>query len=351
MLIQIPEYKNELKRIIGMHLPYEELQEKKILIAGASGMIGSAIVDTLMFLAEEMSMEVYALGRNKLKLEKRFTSYLKKDYFHIWEHNIENPISYGEKMDYIIHAASDANPIAYATHPVEVMKANFFGMVNLLEYGRNVGVQRVLYISSGEMYGKTDSKANEFNEDYVGYVDYSDSRSCYPSIKRATEVLCQSYIKEYNMDIVIVRPCHIYGPTMTESDSRAVSAFLRNAVNGEDIVLKSDGSNRRSMCYVLDTVTAILTILLCGRNGQAYNISGEDEDISILELAEIISKLAGCKVVFSIPDAIEKAGFNRVEKATLNSNKIKEIGWKNQTTIYDGVKLTLQILKKELGRE
>lgn len=352
MLINILEYKEEIRKILKIELPYENLSGKKILVAGASGMIGSALVDTLMLLSEEkgLGISVYVLGRNEKKLRKRFVSYLNNPHFQIWEHNVEEKIPYQEHVDYIIHAASDANPVAYAEHPVEIMKANFNGMINLLEYGRRVLVERILYISSGEMYGKNDGSVQEFDEEYVGYVDYSDPRSCYPSIKRATEVLCQANIQEYGMDIVIVRPCHVYGPTMTDSDTRAASAFLRNVLKGEDILLKSDGSNRRTMCYVFDTVSGMLTVLLCGKKGQAYNIADEKGEKSILEIASVIAKAGECDVTFSEPDQAERRGFNRVQRAVLGSQKLQRIGWNAQTEFEEGIKNTVLILKKkELG--
>ena len=349
MLIQIREYREEINRLIEAGLPYENLYKSNVLIAGASGMIGSALVDTLMVLSESKSLKlnVYALGRDRERLEKRFLSYIDNPYFHIIEQDISEPIVSDIKMDYIVHAASDANPIAYASHPVEVMRANFYGMNNLLEYGRSVSGKRVLYISSGEMYGKLVGTEDGFMEDYVGYVDYSDARSCYPSAKRATEALCQSYIQEYGMDIVIVRPCHIYGPTMTENDTRAVSAFIRNVLHHENIVLRSDGSARRSMCYIMDVIEGLLYVLFLGKNGQAYNISNDKGVASILELAELIANVGKSEIIFDIPSDLEKKGFNRVQKAVLVSEKLKGLGWSNHTDLADGLAKTMSILEKK----
>src|SRR5699024_8541963 len=121
-------------------------------------------------------------------------------------------------------------------YPVDTLLGNVTGTDHFLEYARTHGTKRFLYVSSGEMYGQPDASDERlkdgFYESYCGSVDYSDPRSCYPSGKRAAETLCQSYISQYDMEAVIVRPCHCYGPTQTESDTRAVSQFIRMGIAG-----------------------------------------------------------------------------------------------------------------------
>ena len=245
------------------------------------------------------------------------------------------PLESNVQFDYIVHAASNANPKFYATQPVEVMKANIDGVANLIEYGLTHGMKRFLYVSSGEVYGEGDGRV--FTEDYSGYVDPAKPRSCYPSSKRAAETLCVSYAAEYGADVVIARPCHVYGPHFTEQDNRVYAQFIRNVLRGEDIVMKSTGEQFRSWCYVVDCASALLHILLKGGSGEAYNIADANSNISIRELAETIAKIGGKKVVIDMPDADEQKGFNVVTKSVFSTEKLELLGWRAQSNMLDGL--------------
>ena len=199
------------------------------------------------------------------------------------------------------------------------------------------------------MYGLLDEKNTSFSEDYVGYLDYSSPRTSYPSGKRATEVLCQSYISQYDADIVIARPCHIYGPTMKENDSRAICQFIRSGSKGKDIVLKSDGLLERSHCYVIDSATALLYILAFGENGEAYNISDRKSQCTIKELAEKIAEVSSVDIKFEIPTQNEKASFSKVNKAVLSSEKLEMLEWSAVTNLEDGIEKTINHLKFDLN--
>lgn len=346
---QTKTYIQELDRAIeSMSLDLGALDDHSVAIAGATGMIGSAFADLLLRIRDtrNLNIKLYLLSRKMDSLKNRY-AYCEGDERVVFcQQDVCDPIDPEIKADYIIHAASDANPIAYATRPAEVMQANFIGMLNLLESGRKNQSKRILYVSSGEIYGKLDDTHDGFTEDYCGYVDYADARSCYPSSKRAAEVLCQSYIKEYGSDVVIVRPCHVYGPTMIDSDTRAATAFIRDASEGKDIVLKSDGSGRRTMCYAFDCASAMLYVLLKGENGNAYNISDEDCNVSIREIAEMAAEYGKQKVVFDIPNQTEAQGFNRVKNAVLYSEKLCSLGWAPSTGMKDGIRITMDIIKE-----
>lgn len=346
-MYQTETYIKELDRAIdNLNLDLSLLENKSFVIAGATGMIGSAFADLLLRISDRFgfSIKLYLFSRKLESLRSRFDYCLGDRRIELLQQDVCDPISKADRVDYIIHSASDANPVAYATRPVEVMKSNFIGMQNLLDFGYQTKCKRFLYVSSGEVYGQLDDLHDGFAEDYSGYVDYSDARSCYPSSKRAAEVLCQSYIKEYGVDVVIVRPCHIYGPTMIESDTRAATAFIRSASKNQSIVLKSDGMARRTMCYVFDTAAAMLYVLLLGTNGNAYNISNENCNVSIREIAETAAGFANQKVIFDIPNATEKQGFNRVKNAVLHSDKLRSLGWNPDTDIKMGIKNTMDII-------
>lgn len=328
-------YKEDILHIFDMDLPLEKLSGSNILVTGATGLIGGCLVESLM-LNPRRDYAVYASGRNQERAQEWFKSFADDKGFHFIQHDVLKPLQGDVRFDYVIHAASNASPNFFAQKPVEVIKSNIDGVTHLMEYGLDHGMRRFLYVSSGEVYGEGDGRA--FTEDYSGYVDCTKSRSCYPSSKRAAETLCVSYAEEYGADVVIARPCHVYGPYFTEQDNRVYAQFIRNVLHGENIIMKSTGEQFRSWCYVVDCVSALLHILLKGESGEAYNIADASSNISIRELAETIASIGGCKVVIDVPDAEEKKGYNVVTKSVFDTGKIAKLGWMPRTTIEDGIR-------------
>ena len=325
-----------------MDLPWEKLSGCNILVTGATGLIGGCVVETLMA-NPHRNYEVYASGRNEARAKKRFADFYDKNGFHFINYDVMQPLQGDVRYDYIVHAASGANPSEYAKRPVEVMKSNILGVTNLMEYGREHGMKRFLYVSSGEVYGEGDGRV--FTEDYSGYVNCATPRSCYPSSKRAAETMCVCYAAEYGLDVVMARPCHIYGPHFTETDNRVYAQFIRNVLRNEDIIMKSTGEQFRSWCYVVDCVSALLYILLKGENCQAYNIADDASNITIKELAEIVAGICGKKIIIDLPDADEKRGFNVVTKSIFSTTKTVSLGWRPTVRIADGLRRSVEEIK------
>lgn len=310
--------------VSSLDLPWSKLSGNNILITGATGLIGSCLVEVLMC-NPNRDYHVYAAGRNMVRARQRFAHYWERRNFHFIQYDVTQPLQSNVDFHYIIHAASNASPHFFSQNPVEVIKANIYGVDYLMTYGMKHQMKRLLYVSSGEVYGEGDGRV--FTEDYSGYVDCTSPRSCYPSSKRATETLCVSFMQEYGVDVVIARPCHIYGPNFTENDNRVYAQFIRNVLKCEDIIMKSTGEQYRSWCYVVDCVSALLYILLKGEKGQVYNIADESSNVSIKELAEMVASIGGRKVVVEIPSDAEKAGFNVVTKSIFSIEKLKALGW------------------------
>ncbi len=341
-------YLNDLKEIQDRIPELNKLNNTKVLVTGACGMICSGIIDFLLVLNETLNMniQVYAAARSEKRVLERFGSYTRKKEFHYVKYDATKPLEMEEKYDFMIHGASNANPAAYVRQPVETMLANFDGIKYILDYAKKYCAKRVLYISSSEVYGKKEENNPYQEEDYC-YVDILNARACYPSSKRAAETLCVAYQKEYGVDSVIVRPGHVYGPTMTYLDNRASSQFPKDVVNGKDIIMKSEGAQIRSYCYVLDCVSAIFTVLLNGKSGEAYNISNVKSIATIREIAECFAKNAGRKVIFELPSEKEKEGYNLMDNSSLSSEKLEKLGWEGIFDLNAGVLHTLKCIQSE----
>lgn len=319
------------------YIPFHELDGKNVLITGACGLIGSAVVDFLF--SHGAPCHVYAMARSREKAEQRFSGYLRDGRFHIVEGDVNVPLPGDTTYHYIINAASNANPNAYALDPVGTLWTNINGTKQLLEYGRGHGLLRLLYVSSGEVYGE--GETDNWKEHDSGYVDSMAMRSCYPTSKRAAETLCVAYACQYGVETVVARPCHTFGPDFTESDSRAYAQFVRKARRHEDIVLKSAGEQFRSWLYAKDCASAIITILLKGESREAYNVADENSCVTIRQLAETIAKIGGVKVVFDIPGDIERQGFSVIRKATFCTEKLRRLGWQPLHSLQEALRETV----------
>ncbi|WP_303997431.1 NAD-dependent epimerase/dehydratase family protein [Megamonas hypermegale] len=341
-------YNEDVKYVAELDLPWEKLQNRSILITGASGLIGSFLVDTLMYksINDNMKCKVYAIGRNENKAKNIFGDYWNNDDFKFISHDINTPLNLNvEKIDYVLHMASNTHPVAYSTDPIGTITANIIGTNNLLNFAVEHSSVRFLFVSSNEIYGENRGDVEFFDEQYCGYINCNTLRAGYPESKRCGEALCQAYKKQKDLDIVISRLTRSYGPTVLRTDTKAISQFINNGINNEDIVLKSKGTQYYSYTYMSDAVSGLLTVLLKGINGEAYNIANENSDIMLKDLAQIIANYSGHKVVFELPDEIEKAGYSKATKARLSSKKIKQLGWKPQYNIKNGIERTLSILK------
>lgn len=338
-------YTEDLETTLAHAVDIEKLYGKKVLITGATGTIGSFAADALIHLnqKEKANIRVLLAGRSVEKLQNQFGNHDNVKYL---SYDLNAPIEFDEAIDYVIHAAGNAHPVAFNGDPVGTIVGNIDSTHRLLEYMKNHGGKRCLYVSSGEVYGQGDISLDAFDETYSGYLDILSARSCYPLSKRMTENLCVSYWKQYGMESVIVRPCHTYGPFMTPSDNRAHTQFLHNALSGEDVVMKSAGTQMRSYNYVADCVAGLLTVLVNGNVGEAYNLANPKVRVTIAEFAEKIATAEECKVIFDNPTEADVANRSPIPKQILATEKLESLGWQPAFSIDLGIRHTLDILKE-----
>lgn len=345
------QWKEDIQKVLKHCPEISELAGKTMFVSGASGLICSSVVDLFIGYNESHAekIKILAAGRNAEKMRVRFEPYFDSPYFSFVLYDATgNDNTLDIPCDYIIHGAGNAYPGAFMKEPVETMAANFGGTKRLLDYARSCGAKRVLYISSSEVYGQKEGN-QPYREEACGYIDILNPRSAYAMGKRAAETLCASYAAEYGVDTVIARPGHIYGPTATSTDNRVSSAWACAAARGEDIVMKSDGSQLRSYCYCLDCALAILTIMRKGKNGDAYNISNPDSVITIHDMAELLAEAGGVKLIRENANEQEKRGFNPMKNSSLDAAKLHELGWKGCFSAKDGFSHTVAILRERIG--
>ena len=344
-------YQKELESVRIDNGVWENLYGKKVLITGVTGMIGSFLVDAFMkkneVLQDKYRIDLLVAARNVEYARERFQHHIDSENFHLLKLDVTHIEHELDKFnfDYVIASAGSADPEQFAKYPVDTMESNLYGLTNLLEIAKNRQHIRVLYISTGEIYGNAGTDVESFNEDDSFYINSMDVRACYPNSKRAAETFCVAYHMQYNVDVVIGRLCYVYGPTIKESDSRSVAQFLRRAAGGEDIILKSKGEQIRSYCYIADAAAALLFLLVCGVSGEAYNIANADSNCSIAEFADMVARTADVKCTHAVAEAQEKAGYSRVAKAVQCPDKINALGWKAEVSLKKGIESTLKVLQ------
>ncbi|OUO92923.1 NAD-dependent epimerase/dehydratase family protein [Cloacibacillus sp. An23] len=341
-------FEDDIRYVAELDLPWNELTDKAVLITGASGLIGSFLVNVLMYKNrfDKLDCNIYAIGRNKERADKTFCEYQEDERFQFIAHDINVPMGAIDikDADYVLHLASNTHPIAYAEDPIGTITANVIGTNNMLEFAVNHNARRLVFASSNEIYGENRGDAEFFDERYCGYIDCNTLRAGYPESKRCGEALCQAYIKQKGLDAVVARFTRTYGPTMLSSDTKAIAQFIKKAAAQENIVLKSDGKQFYSYTYVADAVSGLLTVMLRGKCGEAYNIADKRGDIRLKDLAEMIAGIAGTNVVFELPDDKEKAGYSTATKARLNGDKLKALGWNMRYDVSSGMWKTLRFL-------
>lgn len=345
-------YLDDLQYVIGENDWLAKFEGKTLLVTGVSGLICSSLVDLLLYYHEMTGgdITIYAAGRDWEKMKRRFSRFSSSPCLKYTVYNAGKANIFDFDADYIIHGASNAFPAVIQAHPIETMKGNFCGMLELLDYAECHRVSNTVFISSSEIYGSK-SSAEPFTEEEYGYIDLLNPRSAYSMGKRAAETLCASYASEKSVPVSIVRPGHIYGPTASRSDNRVSSAFAYDAAAGRELVLKSDGSQIRSYCYMLDCATAILKVALKGKTATAYNVSNPQSIMSIREMAAMFARYGNVPLRFELPTGAEKAAFNPMPNSSLNSDRLQELGWRGAFGSDKGIEHTVRILREALSGE
>lgn len=343
-------YREDLQSVCMEKLPFEKLKNKKVLITGATGLIGTGLVDTLIFINKEkdLSMRIDIFCRNRRKAEQTFANYINDadmEKVHIIEGDLTKNISLTEEYDYIIHGGGNNHPAAFAKEPVETMRTALFGTMNFLDKLSKQKNQPVfLFLSSGEIYGNVaELEASGCREEVTGEVNPMETRSCYPEAKRAAETLCRAYTEEYGLDTRVARLCYIFGATYQNESTKADVQFLQKAVRKEDIVLKSPGTQYRSYCYLRDAVAGIFYILLKGEKGEAYNVANPQMNVTIREFADTLAKVAGVQVRFEHPEDMEKRGYSTLNREILDSGKLQGLGYMPRTGLEEAFQKILEI--------
>lgn len=316
---------------------YGELHDKKIVITGATGFIGSVICKSLLCANRLYScnITVYAVVRNMEKAERVFAEVLNRSELNIMKCDFINEyLKLDEDINYIIHTAAVTTSELMVQKPVDTLMTAINGTKTVLDMAKEKSLEGIVYLSSMEVYGSFDDK-EYVTEDTYGNIDILDARSSYSEGKRICENMCASYYYQYNVPVKIARLAQTFGPGILKDDNRIYAQFARSVIEKRDIVLHTQGLSEGNYVYISDAIDAIIKVLLLGQNGEAYNIANEHSHMQIRDMAEMVAKKVAAgniKVVYEIQ---LKNAYARDTRMKMNTDKIKKIGWSPKVSLYD----------------
>lgn len=314
---------------LSHYIEWSKLQNKTVLITGGTGLIGSTVIKALLYVNEvrKLNVCVLALVRSAEKAKRLFGN--ETDALRFIVGSVEELPTIVEPIDYIIHGASPTASLFFVNHPVETIQIATVGTMSLLQLAHEKKVDSFVYLSSMEVYGAPQEDAL-IPELQGCTLDSMTVRSCYPIAKRLCENLCASYAQEYGVPAKVVRLAQTFGPGVERDDKRVFAEFARNVMNKTNIVLQTAGTSKREYLYTADAVTAILTVLLHGKTGEAYNAGNPTTYCSISEMAQLVAEEITGKMINVRVAEDTKSGERKFPPAHhlhLDVSKLTNIGW------------------------
>lgn len=337
--------------IASSEIPVEALRDSKVLVTGATGLIGVSLVRALLCVnrVRNLNLQVLALIRNKEKAEKIYKELLNREDLVLLLGDVTEKISARQKVDYIFHCASVTASKVMINNPVETLLTSIDGTKNVLNFARESSCKSVVYVSSMEMYGSFAEANNNVTETELGYINPLAVRSNYPESKRLCENMCVAFWSEYGVPVKIARLSQTFGAGILSGENRVFAQFARSAIEGKDIVLHTRGLSEGNYCYTRDTIMGLFLILIKGENAEAYNVTNPETHTTIVDMARMVCQKFGngkIKVVFDIPES-NKFGYAADTKMKLNADKLKNLGWRPEIGLEEAYRRMIMGMKRE----
>jgi nucleoside-diphosphate-sugar epimerase len=341
--------KDDFDEIWEENIPWEKLDNKCVLVTGASGLIGSCFVYALLDrnLRYDSNIHIIVLARNRERLWDKFGEF---DNVNIIAQDVSVEIKLSCNVDYIIHAACDVQPITTSGNPVGICKTILEGTFSVCDFAYQVGA-KVVNISSINAFGRA-YKEEPFSDEECVNIPLNDGGYAYHEGKRMSEMICASYAAQHHMKYSVLRIGRVYGPTMNTTDSMVLSSFLLEAATGHDLILKSRGTQRYTYVYVADVVSALFYLMFFGE-AKYYNCgeAAELEERNLGEIVQLICDVNHVQFHKAEMSSDEKQIYSKTVYCMMTSENLMELRWKKKNNIVRGIKKTSNILRCLYGNK
>lgn len=332
----------DFDKITKRDISWDALRNSSFVITGATGLIGSLIVKYLLYANRTINFgaKIYAVVRNVEKADKIFAEEKTDALTYVVADLTKEKVNCEGDCDYIVHAAAVTASKVMVSDPVGTICTSIDGTEKMLQLAVEKKAKAFIYISSMEIYGQPTVGGKTAEKD-LGYVDIENVRSCYPEGKRMCECLCTAYAAQYGVNVISARLAQTFGAGILPTENRVFAQFARSVMRGENIVLHTTGESEGNYVYTADAIAAIMTLLVKGKAGEAYNIANEDSHITIRNMAELVAReIAGEKiqVVIDIPEDSVSLGYAPPVKMWLDASKMRELGWKPEIGLVEAYK-------------
>lgn len=340
----------DLYELLGSDLEFNKFKDTNFLITGATGLIGSLLIKSILFLNNEkdLNVKVYAVVRSLEKAKNIFGELYNNERLSFVTASLDkDSVDVKDEIDYIIHAAAITTSKILVEKPVEAMETAINGTKKMLEIAKRDKVRKMVYISSMEIYGKVNSseKATELD---LGYVDLTNVRSGYPESKRMCELMCNAYASEYDVNVTSARLAQTFGAGILPNENRVFAQFAKSAIDDRDIVLHTEGISEGNYVYTMDAIEAILLLLLKGKNGEAYNVSNPNNHITIKGMAELVAQKfsKNSEVIIDIPKDSKKYGYAPDTHLWLDATKLELLGWSPKNSLTESYEKMIEWIQE-----
>lgn len=338
-----PIIAQDLHHLVSRLTPlWPRLSGKTLLVTGAQGFLLSYLADAVAALNRNLpgpAARLLLVDNLSTGQAGRLQHLAERDEIVFIQHDITQPLSLVEPLDYIIHGASIASPMIYRKYPLETIAANVDGTRHLLDLAKIKQAAGIVIVSSSEIYGDPEADAIPTPETYVGRVSCTGPRACYDESKRLAETLAMTYFRLHDTPVKLIRPFNVYGPGQRLDDQRVIPDMMKNALAGGPLVLFSDGRATRSFCYVEDAVDAILRVLVGDARGEAFNVGNDECEVSMAELAELVRNVAGISqpVAYQLSSDVNYVTDNPSRRCPDIRKLRAATGWQPQVGLRDGL--------------